>query len=71
MVKAHVLNKIETIYFFYWLFKFAELCHCEMVQLFFYLSSTPAQIGSPDRSWGLLRLAYVLSHTDSTDSTDF
>ena len=30
--------KIETIYFFYWLFKFAELCHCEMVQLFFYLS---------------------------------
>ena len=27
--------------------------------------------GSPDKSWGLLRLAYVLSHTDSTDSTDF
>jgi len=27
--------------------------------------------GSPDKSWGLLRLAYVLSHTDSADSTDF
>ena len=27
--------KIETIYFFYWLFKFAELRHREVGQLFF------------------------------------
>ena len=28
--------KIETIYFFYWLFKFAELRHREVVQLFLF-----------------------------------
>ena len=37
---------------------------------FIFLSFTKV-MGSPDKSWGLLRLAYVLSHTDSTDSTDF
>ena len=29
------------------------------------------KLGSPNKTWGQIILAYVLSHTDCTDSTDF
>ena len=37
--------------------------------LYSYIAKT--KYGSPNKTWGQIILAYVLSHTDCTDSTDF